>query len=346
MSKFPPTSPMNFNSTYFRVFSFPEVIRDLMTGFEGERWVNRIDFDSLSREDPPNEAPWDGRADAVIWRVERTDVKARSVVLVFLFQPEVDQGMALDVAARCVLLYGQDPLVDAAERPVMSPVIPYVLYNGCTRWTAKTDIKDLIAYGPPEMNRYRPRFSHNVIEEQFCPLLDNAVDNIAGMLFRAQRSRSVRSLLAAIEDSNQRLRGNPELKRAIVAWIKDVVLTVRVPTVDFSSVSELSELKDALEGDVTARVKTTATAGFGQAQRVGRADGLRWVVKQLVRMRYGEEVEAELAELTGSLESGDALREIAEWVRKSKTAEELLRRARKLWQPTLGADAVPSMDVH
>ena len=228
----------------------------------------------------------------------------------------------------------------------MSPVIPYVLYNGYSRWTAKTNIKDLIAYGPTGMDRYRPSFSHKVIEEQFCPLLDNAFDNIAGMMFRAQRSRSVRSLLAAIEDSEQRLLGNPELERAVVAWMKDVVLTVRVPAVDFSSVSELSELKDALAGDVTARVKTTATEGFTKARRVARADGLRRVVKQLARRRYGEEVEAELAKLTGSLESGDALREIAKSVRKSKTAEELLRRARKLWQPALSADAVPSMDVH
>lgn len=254
--------------------------------------------------------------------------------------------MAFHVAARYTLLYGPDPLVGAAESPVVSPVIPCVLYNGYTRWTAKTDINDLMAYGPPEMDRYRPRFWHKVIEEQFCPLLDNAIDNIAGMMFRAQRSRSVRSLLAAIEDSEQRLRGNPELERAVVSWMKDVVLTVRLPAVDFSSVSELSELKDALEGDVTARVKTTATEGFSKAWRVARADGLRRVVKQLARRRYDEEVEAELAKLTGSLESSDALREIAKWVRKSKTAQELLRRARNLWQPALSMDAVPSMDVH
>lgn len=346
MSQYPSAPPINFDSAYLSIFSFPEAVRDLIVGFEGKRWAKDIDLDSLSREDPPDEPIWEGRSNAVIWRVERSDYPPGSFVLVFMFQPEVDHGTAFQVAARCSFLYEQDPSIDSTKRLAVSPVIPYVLYNGPTRWTAKTNTKDLIDYGPPAMGRFRLSFPHNVIEERFCPLLGNDVDNIAGMLFRAQRCRSVESLLAAIENSEARLHGNVELERAVVAWMKEVVLAERMPAVDFSSVSELDELKETLTGEATARVKTATIEGSAHGRRAGRADGLRLIVNRLARSKYGGQVEAEVANLTGSLHSGDSLREVAKHIRKSRTAKQLLEEVRKIWRSSLIADAVPGMDVH
>jgi hypothetical protein len=49
------------------------------------------------------------------------------------------------------------------QRRRLPPVLPIVLYNGRRRWTAPTDLGDLIEPGPVELAGYQPRFRYLLI---------------------------------------------------------------------------------------------------------------------------------------------------------------------------------------
>ena len=336
---------MPYDSSYVRLFSFSEVVRDLIAGFLESPVAKTVDLDSLSQEVPPTDYPWDQRANAVVWRAQQAGAGDRSVVFMCQFEAEVDWAMAVHIAAKGSLLYRLDAEANLDEEAQMSPVLPYVLYNGGTRWTAKKNVRELVGHVPYELEPFQLSFPHEVIEERFCPLLDNASNNLAGMLFRAQRCRSVHSMLAAIEDSEDRIRLNTELELAVVDWFKDVVLPARAPEFDFSRATELGHLKETLSGHCLPTMEAAAARRHDGAVRSAFAEGMRRIVARLARDRYGAKVEEELINMISSINSGETLREIARWLRRSKNADELLEKVRKLWVPTLEADAFPGTGV-
>lgn len=363
---------MNFDAAYMRVFSFPEVVRDLMLGFHPDSWVRKVDFDTLTREQPPLEAPWQRRDrerdpnrvgegppssensswgerdNAVVWRAARIGYRPGSIRLMLQFEAEQDWRMALFIMRRVLLLIDVDPLVTEvkdASNPPLAPVAPFVLYNGGRRWTAKKNVKDLIARGPAEADDYRPSAAHEVIEEMFCPVSESGVDNIAGMMFRAQRTRTATGLLRAIRDSEVRIRKNPDLERAIVAWLLDVVLSARAPDINPSEISDLDDLKRAIVTDVGQQVKAAEKEAFERAKRLAILDGLRNALRRLARGRFGEKGEAELAALTTSVSSVKTLHEIGRWIRTSRNVDELRKKMEDTWLPTVTLGGIDGSDV-
>lgn len=337
---------MAFDSSYVRLFSFPEVIRDLITGFLVSAARKRLDLDSLSQMELPDEHPWDQRANAVVWEAERAGVGDRSAKLMFQFEAEVDWWMAVTIALRGTNIYQLEAdTMLGVEHPMLTPVMPYVLYNGDSRWTAKKDVRDLVGPVPYQLDAYQVVFPHEVLEERFCPLLENESNNLAGMLFRSQRCKSAQGMLVAIEGSESRARQSPELEVAVVEWFKNVVLSWRAPEFDFSRITELGELKEYLRGHCLPTIKANAAQRHDSGTRYAHADGVRRILAQLVRDRYGAKAEEDLIGMIGSISSGETLRKIARWLRRSTTADELLEKVRKIWLPTLDVEAVPGTGV-
>lgn len=94
------------------------------------------------------------RSDDVVWRV-RAGGEWVYLYLLFEFQRSVDKHMALRMMVYIGLLY-QDLVKSGQGLPKgrLPPVLPIVLYNGHRRWTARTNIADLIPPLPNPMNGY------------------------------------------------------------------------------------------------------------------------------------------------------------------------------------------------
>lgn len=329
---------MAHDSSYVRLFSFSEVVRDLIAGFLDESLGQHLDLGSLSQEHPPTADSWDQRTNAVVWRGQRTGNRGGSVVFMFQFEAEDEWSVPVHVAAKAAHLYLLEGLDRQGAR--LPSILPYVLYNGGTRWTASKDIRDLIALGPYDTGSDQISVPYEVIEERFCPMLGNSSSNLAGMLFRAQRCRSVQSMLAAIEDAESSIRPNSELERAVVQWFKDVVLSARAPEFDFSQVTELGHLKETLSGHCLPTIEAGAAQRRDSGVRFAYAKGVRRIIARLARDRYGAKAEEALMNMISSIDSGETLCQIAKWLRRSKTAEELLEQVRKLWVPALDDDTL------
>src|SRR5690554_4103598 len=132
---------------YRRLFSCPEMIRDLFDGVIGEPWRPLLDLRHLQPVNPTvpaAEAPRQRHAD-LVWLVPRTDGQALYVLLQLEHQSTVDGDMALRQAAYCCLLYQDLRRRRQVQRPARLPaVLSLVLYTGETPWRAPAELRELI----------------------------------------------------------------------------------------------------------------------------------------------------------------------------------------------------------
>ena len=129
------------DAAYKLLFSFPEMVRDLLAGFVPREWVEELDLSTLER--------WPGshvsddlrqRHQDRVWRVRFHD-RWLYVLVLLEFQSTVDRTMAVRILAYTALLY-QDLL--RASSDALPPVLPIVLYHGCERWTAPEAVSDIL----------------------------------------------------------------------------------------------------------------------------------------------------------------------------------------------------------
>lgn len=150
---------MDHDQSYKLLFSHAEMVADLLRGFVREDWVQQLDFDSLEKFNGSYVADdLREREDDVNWRV-RWGREWLYVYLLIEFQSTVDRYMAVRILVYLGLLY-QDLVRTGqlAGEGRLPPVLPIVLYNGNPRWSAPTDIADLIVPVPGGLETYRPRF--------------------------------------------------------------------------------------------------------------------------------------------------------------------------------------------
>jgi hypothetical protein len=211
---------MNHDGGYHLLFGHPRMVADLLGGFVGEPWVAELDLSTLERVNAKFHADGLERRDGdVIWKVRRRDGGEAFLYLAIEFQSTSDRWMSLRVAVYVLLLYlhlireqqlGPDGL--------LPPVYPVVLFNGDVRWSAKLDLRDLIAPGPDGRPwPWRPRFRYHVLDERHQSLGQfHGMDNIVAVLFQMEQCRTVVELRSLVDRAVVLL---PDEGNASLRWV-------------------------------------------------------------------------------------------------------------------------------
>ena len=112
------------DGSYKHIFSHPQIICDLLTGFVREPWVEQLDLATLELTNGSYVSEdLRGRADDVVWRVRtRQGGQWLYVYLLIEFQSRVDPWMALRILVYTGLLY-QD-LVKSGQVATVQGVRP------------------------------------------------------------------------------------------------------------------------------------------------------------------------------------------------------------------------------
>ncbi len=291
---------------YKLLFSHAKMVEELLRGFVHEDWVEQVDFSTLEKcnasyvTDDLRE-----RHDDVIWRVQLRN-QWLYVYLLIEFQSEVDRLMGIRIMTYLGLLY-QDLSRTGEVRPggLFPPVLPIVLYNGRPRWTAPTDVAELIAPGPGKLRDYLPRLRYLLIEEGAVPPASLAARNLVASLFALERCRTPRQIKETLEHLIHWWR-EPEqtgLRRSFTVWIGRVLLPGKVPGHQFPEFQELQEVPPMLEETVKEWVQEWKAQGLAEGRAEGRAEGLaEGLAKVLAKSR-------EIARLL--LQRGDPPEEVA-----------------------------------
>lgn len=269
------------DASYKLLFSSPEVVRDLVLGFIPDDWLHSLDYSTL--EKVPGSYVTDDlrqRSDDVVWRV-RTGGDWVYLYLLIEFQSTVDHWMPVRVMTYVGLLY-QD-LIRGGQMILgrtLPPVLPIVLYNGSSNWTAATDVADLIPRAPGLVAHYLPTLKYLLIDQNHINGIDlKRVRNLMAAIIQVERPDSDQALLQLIDMLNEWLTDNAELRRTFAIWIRAVVLRQSRHPLALPKIRDLKELKMTLAErfDVWAR----------EYERKGIEKGEALVLQRLLTKRFG-----------------------------------------------------------
>jgi len=154
------------DSGYKLLFAHAAMVLDLLCGFMPGAWVRELDLGTLERASGSDVSDdLRDRADDIIWRV-RWGQDWLYVYLLLEFQSSVDPWMAVRIQTYLGLLY-QD-LIRTEQLSVagrLPPVLPVMLYNGASAWTAAETLEPLIEPAPSVLDVYRPRQGYLLLDE-------------------------------------------------------------------------------------------------------------------------------------------------------------------------------------
>ena len=276
------------DSGYKLLFSHPEMVRDLLTGFVQGEWLNNADFSTLTRVNGSYVTQSDKlaqRHDDLVWKIRIND-RWLYVYLLLEFQSSIDPLMALRMMVYVGLLY-QDlaKRKEFAADGKLPPVLPIVLYNGAPRWTAPMLMEELVTRPPAGLESYVPRCRYLLLDEgQYGADVLNPLRNLVAALFRLETQRGlddvrnvVDALIEWLKEEDQR-----SLRRAFAIWIKRLLRT-QLPDADIDGINELQEVRSMLSENIKS--------WFDEYTDKGRQEGLQkgeaLALQRLLSKRFG-----------------------------------------------------------
>lgn len=170
---------------YKKLFSNKVIFRQLIETFVKEDWTKDIDFEDCETLDKSFVSGHYKETESdIIYRVKLKDKEAYIFILIE-FQSSVDHFMALRMLNYITNFY-MDYVESNKNMKKLPPVFPVLLYNGDNRWTAPTDLSELI-----ESNELLGRFSLNfeyfkIAENEYSREALLKMHNIVSTLFLAE----------------------------------------------------------------------------------------------------------------------------------------------------------------
>ncbi|MBY4895390.1 Rpn family recombination-promoting nuclease/putative transposase [Cupriavidus sp. AU9028] len=209
------------DASYKLLFSFREMVADLIRGFLPDGGRAALDFDSLEPVSSNfiSDQLRQGCSDAV-WRI---DVEGRNTPLYLLleFQSRYDPTMPARMLSYVGLFYRDlGRRVGSGHSSRYPPVLPIVLYNGARPWRGPTDIHRLIRQAPAFAADHQPRLTYVLIDARRYDDADLASRrNLLAAVMRLEKGRSAEELAAAAQLACELAAHNPSLDRALSAWL-------------------------------------------------------------------------------------------------------------------------------
>jgi len=212
----------SLDSAYKQLFSHPEIVRDLLSGFVPIPSLHQLDLTAFHRVNASYVS--DGgpqRHGDMVWRLQI----GADVVYIYLlleFQSRPDPWMALRMQVYVGLLYEdlvrQHQVTSAGKLP---PVLPIVLYNGPARWGASLDMAGLVLPAPDALRPFQPELRYLLID-QTQAAGGAGSENVVDLLFRLQglpTAPMVGAVLAGVTEWLS-LPGHHHLALSVKAWIR------------------------------------------------------------------------------------------------------------------------------
>ena len=282
---------------YKLLFSTPELVRDLILGFVPDEWLHGLDYSTLERVPGSYVTEeFSNRADDIVWRVK---VGGEWVYLYLLieFQSSVDKYMALRMMVYGGLLY-QDLIKrgEALADGRLPPVLPIVLYNGSQRWSAVTDVFDLIPAVPGLVEQFKPRLRYLLIDENAWSDSELAsLKNLVAAVFRIEHPASPAAIGDLLSLLDEWLAERPDLRRMFALWIRATLMRKAEYRIVLPRIDDLQELNVML----AERLEEWAHAY--------KAEGEALALQRLLKKRFGAVPSEVLAKISvASLEQIDA----------------------------------------
>ena len=314
------------DAAYKRLFSFPDMVRDLLAGFVPGEWVRDLDLSTVERW-PDSHVSDDlrERHQDRVWRV-RFRERWLYVLVLLEFQSTVDRSMAVRILVYSGLLY-QD-LLRAAPAEALPPVLPVVLYHGAGRWTAPETVAGLAVPCGAHLAPYQPAQRYFLLDlgGYTGPVPEGR--NLVAALLRLARTRDWEEIGALFNGVLGWLPG-PEhegLIQALWEWLVQVHLTAQGLPVELPRPKNWKEVGTVYN----ETVKDWWEKWHEEGRVEGRVEGLAEVVRRQAARKYGAGTAERLAGKLAEIADAERTVEVGEWLLECEDGGELLDRVERL----------------
>lgn len=277
------------DSGYKQLFSHPEMVRDLLTGFVPGPWLQQARFDTLEHVNASYVSESDKhRHDDMVWRL-KVGPHWVWVYLLLEFQSQPDEWMAVRMMTYVGLLSQHLIKEGQLDQGKLPALLPIVLYNGGRIWKSPTGVADCFAPSLPGLGPFRPQLRYHLIDEARLQLSPTpGVRNVASALFQLERSNTpadIAHLAAAVGEALQAPEHQP-LRRTVNLWLRRLIRR-KMPDI---AAAELDQIEDLLKGPTmleetlerlyTEAIEKGLSKGMSQGMSQGLSQGMSQGLKQ------------------------------------------------------------------
>lgn len=298
-------------------------------------WTQAMDMRSLSRLSPRHLPEGMGQGyGGLMWRVRLRHphdvVLDRSIIVVSDVRSTIDPMMSMHINAICNMLQlGLSRNIYAAEGK-LTPIIPFVVYNGKQPWNAPTNTADL--YYPVDDEPVA-----DVLGSLRCYVLDIGAlakrdlpeKELMSCLVRQQNAQSAGELWSALREAFTLLDRPNSWQRRIRRDFYDHARLHPLVQDDHAFPTYESLEHELLKED--DEMTTIAEANAERWHQKVRGESREEMLHIMTAHRFGARTAATLIERFGVTEDPERLVKIGEWIYQCETGKELLARAWEEW---------------
>ncbi|WP_288130933.1 DUF4351 domain-containing protein [Accumulibacter sp.] len=193
----------------------------------------------------------------------------------------------------------------------LPPVLPIVLYNGSQRWSAVTDVFELIPPVPGLVEQFKPRLKYLLIDENAWTDSELAsLKNLVAAVFRIEHPASPAAIGGLLSLLDEWLAERPDLRRMFALWIRATLMRKAEYRIVLPQIDDLQELNVML----AERLEEWAHAYKAE----GKAEGEALALQKLLKKRFGAVPSDVLAKISAA-----SLEQIDAWLDQVLDAESL-----------------------
>jgi len=273
---------------YKRLFSHPRLFRQLLESFVNEDWVKTLDFEHCEQLDKSFISEHYKSTESDLLYKVKVHGQEAYVYILLEFQSTVTWFMAVRF-----LHYICSFWLDYAERQPaikkLPAVFPLLLYSGDDKWTAATDLAELLEQ-PNIFKSYTPQFRYCTIAEQdYQPEQLLKINNLVSTLFLAETHYDLELLktqLLKLFDQED----DKEAVSLLFNWFKQLVVHGRREAVDYQALeqvyTEKTEVKQMLETAIAQEREKFFAQGKAEGRVEGKTEGQAELLIALLEKRF------------------------------------------------------------
>ncbi len=322
---------LHHDTGYKELFSYPELVQQLIEGFIPSEIAALMDFSTLKNHNGHYITPlFEEKIEDVVWSVKLQDGANRLEVYLYIlleFQSSDDPRMALRFMHYIANFYSQlikQNEIKSAE--ALPPVLPIVLYNGNVRWRAPLNMLDLIHPVPEFLQAYQPKLDYYLVDEGAYSEQQLAqIDSPMSGVFTLENAKDKQQLIAAVERITRILKNRPDKKRldaVITRWFKRHLQRMQLG-IKLDELNSLAEEQTMLAENLQNWLRSEVNAGRQEGKLEGKLEGYAQLISKQLKLRFPQsdvsDYEAVLTQATP-----ERLECIAEQLLSAKTLEEAL----------------------
>lgn len=281
------------DAAYKAFFGNPDMVKSLLLDFVPDDLIRDFNFDTLEAcSGSYTSVDLRQRHDDIVWRLRWKDTWCYIYILLE-FQSVQDYWMALRIATYTGLLWQElisNGLVKTGQK--LPPVLPIVLYNGDTPWSAPLNVEALVEPIHSKLSKYQLSQEYFLLDENMISkfLLDNAKGE-AGYIFRLERAEDVESIMSIYHEFMGKISDEKFdfLRRAIKIWLLKLIRRKNIIAPKDGDDPEEDNIM--LEQKFRRWEQEFIQKGKAEGRAEGRAEGLstqKTTLFEMLSKRFGE----------------------------------------------------------